>query len=479
MNESIANGASDVSSTAGARGEDGPLWIGSIAPGEPAFDDHRPPSADIIGDCVHCGFCLPTCPTYVLWGEEMDSPRGRIYLMDEGLQGEPMTPSMVQHFDACLGCMACVTACPSGVQYDKLIEATRAQVERRHDRSFRGRALRSAIFALFPYPKRLHLLRGPLRLYQRSGLPRLLRRHGLLERISPTLATMERLAPELHRLEPVPELTPALGQRRGSVGLLLGCIQREFFPGVNAATARVLSAEGFDVVAPAAQACCGALSVHIGREDEAKNFARRLIDVFETADVEHVIVNSAGCGSSMKEYADLLADDPGYADRAAAFAGRVRDVAEFLAGVEPVAVRHPLPVTIAYHDACHLAHAQGIRAEPRRLLTGIPDLEVREIAEGEICCGSAGVYNILNPQTAAELGDRKAGNVLGTGASLLVTANPGCLMQVASALDRQGASMALAHTVEVLDASIRGLPITSLGVRERAVATTGPGRDTE
>jgi glycolate oxidase iron-sulfur subunit len=456
--------AGPVTSTAGTLGSDGPLRVSEAPAGEPAFDEHRPPSAELVADCVHCGFCLPTCPTYTLWGEEMDSPRGRIYLMNEGLEGEPMTAAMVQHFDACLGCMACVTACPSGVQYDKLIEATRAQVERRFDRPVADRALRHAIFALFPYPRRLRLMRGPLRLYQATGLSRLLRTSGVLQRISPTIAAMESIAPPLERSEAVPQRTPASGTRRGTVAMLLGCVQREFFPGVNAATARVLSAEGFDVVAPTSQGCCGALSAHNGREDEAQRFARALIDQLDRDVVDFIVVNSAGCGSSMKEYADLLADDPDYAERARAFNDKVRDVSELLAEVGPVAPRHPLPVAVAYHDACHLGHAQGIRSQPRELLRGIPELEVREIAESDLCCGSAGIYNVLNPEPARELGDRKAANVLRTGARLLVTANPGCLMQVAASIERSGGRMALAHTVEVLDASIRGLGVDHLGV---------------
>jgi glycolate oxidase iron-sulfur subunit len=427
-----------------------------------AFDEHHPPDPALVGDCVHCGFCLPTCPTYVLWGEEMDSPRGRIYLMQEGLGGEPLSDSMVQHWDRCLGCMACVTACPSGVQYDKLIEATRAQVERRHHRSAKDRALRGLVFALFPHPQRLRLLRGPLRAMQRSGLDRRLRRTGLLERISPQLAAMESLAPRLDGTERVPERVAASGPRRAVVGMLTGCVQREFFPGVNAATARVLAAEGCEVVAPRAQRCCGALSVHNGREEEAQRYARALIDTFDAADVEYVVVNAAGCGSSMKEYAHLLRDDPAYADRARAFSRKVRDVSEILVELGPVAPRHPLEVTVAYHDACHLAHAQGVRSQPRELLRQIPGVDLREIAEGELCCGSAGVYNILNPEPARELGDRKAANIVATGADLLVTANPGCLMQVASAIGRSGHPMVMAHTVEVLDASIRGLHVEDL-----------------
>ncbi|MGK5554975.1 (Fe-S)-binding protein [Actinomadura kijaniata] len=409
----------------------------------------------LLGDCVHCGFCLPTCPTYVLWGEEMDSPRGRIHLMQQHQRGEPLSPAMVQHFDACLGCMACVTACPSGVQYDRLIELTRAEVEREHPRSAADRALRKVIFSLFPYPRRLRALRGPLRLYQRSGLDKVVRRTGVLERLSPSLAAMERLAPPLGRAPRLPGRVSARGGRRATVGMLTGCVQREFFPGVNAATARVLAMEGCDVVIPRGQGCCGALSLHSGREDEARRFARRTIETFENVDV--IVVNAAGCGSSMKEYARLLADDPAWAARAEALSARTRDLAEYLVELGPRAPRRPLPVTVAYHDACHLAHAQGVRSQPRALLAGIPELTVREIADPDVCCGSAGTYNLLQPGPAAELGDRKAANVRATGADVLVAANPGCAMQIADALARQGAPMAVAHTAEILDASLRGL----------------------
>jgi glycolate oxidase iron-sulfur subunit len=245
--------------------------------------------------------------------------------------------------------------------------------------------------------------------------------------------------------------------------MLLGCVQREFFPGVNAATVRVLAAEGCEVVVPPAQQCCGALSLHSGRESEALVRAKRLIASFEAAQVDNVVVNAAGCGSSMKEYGRLLADDPAWGERAAAFSARCRDVSELLAELGPVAPRHPLPVVAAYHDACHLSHAQGIRAQPRSLLRAIPGLELREIAEPEICCGSAGIYNLLNPEPARALAERKAANVRATGASLLVTANPGCLMQIDSALRRHGQPVALAHTVEVLDASIRGADMGNLG----------------
>ncbi len=417
---------------------------------QPAFDDHHPPRLDLINDCVHCGFCLPTCPTYVLWGQEMDSPRGRIYLMEQALAGEPLTDSVVEHFDRCLGCMACVTACPSGVRYDRLIEDTRQQVERRHPRSRRDRALRRAVFTLFPYPRRLRLLRGPLRAYQATGLRRLVARTGLLDRLAPTLATLDSLAPRLARPPRLPRRVAARGPRRAVVGLLTGCVQHAFFPDVNAATARVLAAEGCDVVIPPSQGCCGALSVHNGREAQAQRLARGLVDAFAGTGIDYLVVNAAGCGSVLKEYGTLLGDER--------FASRVRDLSEVLVELGPVAVRHPLPLTVAYHDACHLAHAQGIRAQPRELLRAVPELAVREIGDPEICCGSAGVWNVFNPEPARQLGERKARDVLATGAELLVTANPGCLMQIAVALRRIGHPIALAHTAQVLDASIRGLP---------------------
>jgi glycolate oxidase iron-sulfur subunit len=266
---------------------------------------------------------------------------------------------------------------------------------------------------------------------------------------------MERLAPPLSRAPRLPERVPARGgERRATVAMLTGCVQREFFPGVNAATARVLAMEGCDVVIPRDQGCCGALSLHSGREEEAGEFARRTIVAFEAVDV--IVVNAAGCGSAMKEYRALLADDPEWAGRAEALSSKTRDLAEFLSELGPRAERGPLPITIAYHDACHLAHAQGVRAQPRELLAAIPELKIQEIADPEICCGSAGTYNLLQPEAAAELGDRKAANVQATGADLLVAANPGCTMQIATALERRGVRLPVAHTAEILDASLRG-----------------------
>jgi glycolate oxidase iron-sulfur subunit len=428
----------------------------------PAFDDHHPPDKALIDDCVHCGFCLPTCPTYVLFGEEMDSPRGRIYLMNKGLDEEPMNDEMVRHWDLCLGCMACVTACPSGVQYDKLIESTRQQVERRYERRADDRAFREMIFQFFPYPNRLRAVAAPMRLYQRFGIGDKLRRAGVMQRIPARMRAMEALLPDLPREEKIPDLTGPVGEKRRRVGVLTGCVQRVFFSPVNAATVRVLAVEGCEVVAPK-QGCCGALSTHAGREEESLDFARKTIDTFEDLNLDSVVVNAAGCGSTMKEYGYLLRDDPEYAERAKAFSAKVRDVSEFLQELGPVAERNPLPVTAAYHDACHLAHAQGVRKQPRQTLRQIPGMNVKEIREAEICCGSAGIYNMVEPEPAAELGERKANNILKTGAQMIVTSNPGCMIQIQSSLKKMGhGGLPMAHPVEVLDASLRGEPVEAL-----------------
>jgi glycolate oxidase iron-sulfur subunit len=428
----------------------------------PAFDDHHPPDKALIDECVHCGFCLPTCPTYVLFGEEMDSPRGRIYLMNKGLDEEPMNDEMVRHWDLCLGCMACVTACPSGVQYDKLIESTRQQVERRYERRADDKAFREMIFQFFPYPNRLRAVAAPMRLYQRFGIGDKLRRAGIMQRIPARMRAMEALLPDLPKEEKIPDLTVPAGEKRRRVGVLTGCVQRVFFSPVNAATVRVLAAEGCEVVAPK-QGCCGALSTHAGREEESLDFARKTIDTFEDLNLDNIVVNAAGCGSTMKEYGYLLRDDPEYAERAKAFSAKVRDVSEFLQELGPVAERNPLPVTAAYHDACHLAHAQGVRKQPRQTLKQIPGIEIKEIREAEICCGSAGIYNMVEPEPAAELGKRKANNILKTGAQMIVTSNPGCMLQIQSSLKKMGhGGLPMAHPVEVLDASLRGEPVETL-----------------
>ena len=324
--------------------------------------------------------------------------------------------------------------------------------------------MRAAIFALFPYPARLRAALGPLRAAQRTGLDRRLARSSLPDRLSPALGAAMRLAPPAVTTKRFPERVAARGTRRAVVGMLTGCVQSVFFPQVNAATARVLAAEGCDVLIPRGQGCCGALSLHSGREAEAQAFAQRAIATFEAEDVDAIVVNSAGCGSAMKEYERLLAGT-GWAARAAALSARVRDLSEFLAELGPAARRHPLPVTAAYHDACHLAHAQRITRQPRELLRAIPELTLVELPDAGTCCGSAGVYNLLQPEAAGELGARKAQAVLDAGAPLLVSANPGCSLQIASSLGDRGAHIAVAHVAEVLDASINRTPLPRPGGR--------------
>ncbi len=427
-----------------------------------AWDEVRPPEPELLDDCVHCGFCLPTCPTYLLWGEEMDSPRGRLVLMRAGHEpGARLTDEVVGHFDNCLGCMACVTACPSGVQYDLLITDTRAQVERHHTREPAHGALRRAIFALFPHPARLRAAVPGLVAARRLGVPRLA---AAAERVlgdrgaavRPFTAALG-IAPPVRLRDAVrrlPEHRPARGAARGRVGFLQGCVQRVFFGDVNDATVRALAAEGFEVHAPAAPRCCGALMGHTGEDDPARALARETIARFEG--FETVVVNAAGCGSAMKEYGHLLRDDPAWAQRATAFSARVRDATELLAGIEPRVVRHPIPLKVAYHDACHLAHAQGVRAEPRALLRAIPGLELVEPDGWEICCGSAGIYNLTKPEPAAELGRRKAEALLATGAEAIAAANPGCTLQISAHLERLGRPLPVFHPLELVHLSMTG-----------------------
>ena len=467
---------------------------------EAAFDAHHAPDRQLIDTCVHCGFCLPSCPTYALWGEEMDSPRGRIYLMRAGLDARAeMNRAFVRHFDACLGCMACVTACPSGVQYSPLIEATRGQIERRFDRSLVDRVFRALVFALFPYPARMRIALAPLAILQYVGR-RFQGRHdvrdsrnahdrgglrglrGDSERVALQPGLLARLRAMLELAPPVtwgslfsrvPARTPAVGERRMTVGLLTGCVQRVVFPQVNTATVNVLAAEGCDVVAPADQGCCGALALHAGRLDEARAFARKTIETFERAGVDRIAVNAAGCGSSMKEYGQLLADDAAWAGRAREFSARVRDVSELVAELGPPrAARHPLALTIAYHDACHLAHAQGVRQQPRDLLRSIPGVRLVPLAEPELCCGSAGIYNLVEPDAARDLGDRKAAHIEAAQADVVATANPGCTLQIVAAARRRGAAVVVRHPIELLDASIREKGVVPLFTRSEKRGTT-------
>ncbi|MQA31209.1 MAG: 4Fe-4S dicluster domain-containing protein [Luteitalea sp.] len=416
------------------------------------------PLEPLMDACVHCGFCLPTCPSYLLLGQEMDSPRGRIYLMRAGVEERiDMAPAVVEHFDTCLGCMACETACPSGVRYAPLLEQTRASIERGHTRPAGERWMRRLLFAVLPFPRRLRLLAVPL------ALADVFRRWpALLSRLPPRMRAAISLAPTVtlaDALRETPEHTAAKGAPRLRVGLVTGCVQRAFFGGVNRATARVLSAEGCEVVAPRSQGCCGALALHAGEDGDAREFARDLIARFDRADVDVVAVNAAGCGSAMKEYGHLLRHDPPWAERAKTFAAKVKDVTEVLAGLDPPrAPRRSMPLRVAYHDACHLAHAQGIRREPRQLLASIPDLTVRPITESEICCGSAGIFNLVQPEMAATLGRRKAGHIHDADPDLVVTSNPGCMLQLQAAARERGEKYRVVHIVELLDAAFAEAP---------------------
>ncbi len=434
------------------------LESGSLGERQGGGEGQAPaPERELIDDCVHCGFCLPHCPTYVSWGEEMDSPRGRIDLMRSLRSGATqMTPVVAGHFDKCLGCMACVTACPSGVRYDILIEETRAQVERSYRRGLSDRIHRAMIFSLFPYPRRLKALVALLLVYTWTGL-RWLLRHTLVPLLPRRLREMEALQPPVtaHNLFfTLPERVAARGEKRMKVALIAGCVQRVFNPGVNEATLRVLAAEGCEVIVPRGQGCCGALSMHAGREHESLEFARALVQSLSAERVDAIIINAAGCGSHLKDYGRLLKTD-----EARAFAAKVRDVNEFLAALPPRAKRNPLNRRVALHDACHLQHAQRIFAQPRQLLAGIPGLTLLEVPDGNQCCGSAGIYNLVQPESADQIGARKVDNVLSLGADLLASANPGCTLQIQRILRERGTALPAAHPIEILDASISGTPL--------------------
>ncbi|WP_088239985.1 (Fe-S)-binding protein [Calothrix rhizosoleniae] len=425
------------------------------------FDLNHPPDPKLIDSCVHCGFCLSTCPSYRVIGKEMDSPRGRIYLMDAINQGEiALNSATVQHFDSCLGCLACVTTCPSGVEYDKLIAATRHQVTRNYPRSWGDNIIRKLIFSLFPYPDKLRLLLFPLLIYQKLGFAKFLRATGLLNNISPRLAAMESILPEITLQSfqnNLPNVIPAQGKKRYRVGVILGCVQRLFFSSVNEATVRVLTANGCEVVIPQSQGCCAALPEHQGQTEQAQALAKQMIDSFAGTGVDYVIINAAGCGHTLKEYGHILADDPEYREQAQEFSGKVRDAQEFLVDVGLTTNLSPLsnkPLNLVYQDACHLLHGQKISVQPRELLKQIPGVSLKEPVDAAICCGSAGVYNMLQPEVAEELGKQKVRNLLNTGADLIASPNPGCSLQIGKHL--QDRKIGIMHPMELLDYAIRG-----------------------
>jgi glycolate oxidase iron-sulfur subunit len=406
--------------------------------------------------CVHCGLCLPSCPTYAELGQEPDSPRGRIYLIKALADGRiELSDAAAQHLSLCLGCRACESACPSGVSYGHLIEAGRAELEARRPGSPVRRLVRWAAFeGLLPRPGLLRLVAGALRFYQRSGFQRLVRASGLLRLLPAPLAASEALLPPLPpagRGGVLPELIPARGAPRDRVGFLHGCVQDAVFRPHNEATIRCLTRQGVEVRVPRGQGCCGALHAHAGEPERARALARATITAFEGSELEAVVVNAAGCGAHMKAYGHLLRRDPAWAARATAFARKVVDVTEFLARAPLAEPLGPLPLRATYHDPCHLAHGQQVRSAPRALLRAVPGLELVELGEAEMCCGSAGIYNLTEPVMAQRLLERKMAHVDATGAGTVVTANPGCILQLAAGLRARGRDVEVLHVVEVLD----------------------------
>jgi glycolate oxidase iron-sulfur subunit len=376
------------------------------------------------------------------------------------IEGEvDMTDLYVSHFDHCLGCLACISSCPSGVKYGKLIEAMRGQVQRQYRRPLHERVLQCLVGAVFSRPSRMRKLMVPLRAYQVLGLQRLARAMGLTSLLPRSLRAMEQMLPNLSQRDTSVVLPPriaAQGEKRRTVAMLTGCVQSVFIGQVNAATARVLSAEGCDVLVPPGQGCCGALMMDLGQEQEALNSARKIIDLFEPLAVDTIVVNAAGCGHTLKDYGYLLRDDPDYRDRAIAFSAKCKDVSEVLAELQPRAPRHPVALRVAFHDPCHLQHAQGLREQPRAMLRTIPGLELLEISEAALCCGSAGLYSLVQGKTAHQLGQRKVEKIIATPAQAVATGNPGCQLQLRAMLNEAGHPLPVMHYVQLLDASISG-----------------------
>jgi glycolate oxidase iron-sulfur subunit len=422
------------------------------------FSGDDVPDDDLLRACVHCGMCLPTCPTYRLTGQEASSPRGRLWLMKSVADGRLslLDPEFDEQMYQCLNCRACEAVCPSGVHYGPLVEASRAQLEQHRPRPLWQRVARGAALS-WPFMD-VRRIRGGvrfLRLYQRSGLSGLLRGTGVLRLMR--LENLERMLPTIAEkplLAGTESWTPA--KARGEAHLFNGCVMHSVFSNVNRATGRVLAHNGFATDVPAGQQCCGALHVHSGMMEEARKLARTNIDAFEASGQDAIIVNAAGCGAALKEYGFLLKDDPAYAERAQAFSARVRDISEFLAAQELVRPTHAVSGTVTYQEPCHLAHAQRITAQPRALLKDVPGLELVEMRESSLCCGSAGIYNIIRKDMADDLGDRKAGHIVETSADQVITANPGCAMQLRTSLRRNGSEMPVRHIVEILDEGYGG-----------------------
>ncbi len=412
------------------------------------------PDVNVIRSCVHCGFCLPSCPTYRLTKRERSSPRGRIWLMNQVSIGnlELLDPIFEEEMSLCLNCRACEAVCPSGVKYGEILEASRAQIEEHRETPVAEKAARGLAFnVLFSDMKRFRVASHALKLYQRSGVQSAVRKTKLLNVIG--LGESEQMLPELSDRFTVPhgETIAALGEKRGHVALFTGCIMSTAYAGVHESTIRVLTRNGFDVTLTADQGCCGALHVHAGEPDGGRKLARANIEAFEKAGFDAIIVNAAGCGAALKEYGHLLKDDPSYADRATAFSSTVRDVVEFLGDAGLSATPGPLNWTVTYQEPCHLAHAQRVTKQPRALITAIPELTLIEMPESSLCCGSAGIYNLIQPDMSSALLTRKLDNALSTGAEAIVSANPGCMLQLAAGLRARGDRRPVIHLIELLD----------------------------
>ena len=428
--------------------------------------DDRPDPAE-LGLCVHCGFCLNVCPTYHDLGVETNSPRGRIALMRGIEQGRiDWTPRVQQHFDQCLQCRACETACPSKVPYGRLMEATRAEAFAQGKQSRRQRLIwRLVMRGLFPYPRRLRLMGYGLKLLQRTGLQTLLRRSGLLRRLAPKLADIEALSPivdrPFYRNREAERVTPA-APTRARTALITGCMMPFAYPETHRATVRVFARNGVAVSAPETQVCCGALHAHGGDVEAARELARRNIDAITPASADMpdaILINAAGCGSHLKEYGHLLRRDPQYADRAAAFANRVRDVHEYLVEIGFESPQGPLERAVTYQDSCHLSHGQQVRAAPREILRSIPGLTLSEMRTPDKCCGSAGIYSVVQSEISQRVLAEKMTDVLGTQAEQICTANPGCMLQLDAGIARHDEAGQLmprsVHAIELLDQSYR------------------------
>ncbi len=418
----------------------------------------RPEETDYL-HCIHCGLCLNHCPTYRLWGLEADSPRGRIrqiVLVDEGRL--PLGDSFVRHIDQCLDCRACETACPAGVEYGKLVEAARTQIEQNYRRPLSSRIARNVVYRhLLPHPRRIAVVARLARLYQSSGLRTVARASGLLRLFG--LADRDKLMPQIDKIFFFPQVGktfPAAGKRRARVALFAGCISQVSFVALHEATIRVLTANGCEVVVPEGQLCCGALAAHAGVRDVARKLARVNIDAFLPGDFDAVITNAAGCGSTLKEYDQLFSkDDPAH-EKASQLQQRMRDVTEFLDAIGVTAPLQELRMRVTYQDSCHLAHGQKIREAPRRLIRAIPGVELVEMPWSDNCCGSAGVYNVTQTQTSLELLGEKMRYARQTGAPSIVTSNPGCMLQLRAGAEIHKTGQEVLHVVELLDRALKG-----------------------